>query len=276
MAVTGNSPRIGYFGKEGSNTEYAAKEMYRGEFRGFSSIQSVFQAVKSGDIDYGVVPIENSVEGSVGITNDLLYRDEVYIVGELYSKITHCLIVRPGTGLESVKNVISHPQALGQCSEYIFKMGLNTMPFPDTASAVASLAEVRYSSYAAIGSERTAALYGMEVLARDIGDFPDNHTRFVSISRTVAKRSAEGIQLKASIVVSLDHRPGSLNGILEIFSRNGINLTRIESRPVKFSPWRYIFFLDAIYRNEYETVFAEIREKSSTYKLLGIYPAAVL
>ncbi len=250
--------------------------MHRGSFRGFPSIQSLFHAVSEGTIDYGVAPIENSVEGTVGATNDQLYRDNLFITGELYTRITHCLIVNKGTKLGSIHRVISHPQALGQCSLYIDRMGFEAVPYQDTASAVAALSLPQYSQFGAIGSEMTAELYGKEILERDIGDFQDNHTRFISISREMKGQDQSGKKMKASIVVSLEDSPGSLKGILDIYSRNGINLTRIESRPVKFSPWKYIFFLDSEYVEEYAEVFSEIKESSMSYKLLGIYPMARL
>lgn len=267
--------KIGYFGKEGSNSHHAATLMHSGSFMGFSSIPSLFRAVDEGTVDRGVAPIENSVEGSVGATNDQLYRDKLHIIAEHYEKITHCLVARPGTDIKSIKKVISHPQALGQCSQYIERMGLEPVPFQDTASAVSSLADPQYSGYAAIGSRMAAELYGMEILHEDIGDFHENYTRFISVSRDT--RPVDGnMRKKASMVVSLEDRPGSLNGVLDIFSRHGINLTRIESRPVKFSPWNYIFFLDSEYVPECEQAFDEIEKMGSSFRLLGVYPMAGL
>ncbi len=274
--MNSSSLKIGYFGKEGSNTHYAATLMYEGQFIGFPSIQSLFHAVSDEIVDFGVAPIENSVEGTVGATNDQLYRDDLFITGELYTRIKHCLIATPGTRKESIRKVISHPQALGQCSAYIDRMGFEPVPYQDTASAVASLSDPVHRGFGAIGSEMTARLYGMEILEDDIGDFQDNHTRFVSISRHFAEISEPAGRLKASIVVSLDDRPGSLKEILDIYSRNSINLTRIESRPVKFSPWKYIFFLDSEYAPDYANVFGDLEKNSMSYKMLGIYPMAKL
>ena len=268
--------KIGYFGKEGSNTHFAASQMHKGDFVGFPSIQSLFHAVTDGAVDIGVAPIENSVEGTVGATNDQLYRDSLFITGELYTRITHCLIVYPGTKIDSVRKVISHPQALGQCSLYLNRMGFEAISYQDTASAVASLSNPEHRGFGAIGSEMTAKLYGMEILENDIGDFQDNHTRFISISREMHSPANPEGRMKASIVVSLEDSPGSLKGILDIYGRNGINLKRIESRPVKFSPWKYIFFLDSEYVPAHADVFREIEERSMSYKMLGIYPMARL
>lgn len=276
MPLSPERTEIGYFGKEGSYTESAARSLYTGNFSSYPSIQDLFSAVAHGEINCGVVPIENSVEGSVGLTNDLLYHEDLFIVAETYSRISHSLITRPGLETKDIEGIISHPQALGQCSSIIQMLGVKTVPFPDTASAVASLSEARYASYAAIGSERSAELYGMKVLEHDVGDFRDNYTRFVSVASQMDSLDAGKGNRKTSIVVSLDHRPGSLKEILEIFSDHRINLTRIESRPVKFSPWRYIFFLDSVYTDRSEVALSEISEKSSSFKLLGIYPMAEL
>lgn len=267
---------VGYFGREGSNTHFAATKMFEGNFTSYPSVQSLFQAVEEGTIDQGVAPIENSIEGTVGTTNDLLYRNQLFIAGELYTKITHCLIARSGTKIENIKKVISHPQALGQCSQYIEKMKLEPVQFQDTATAVFSLSDPQYSSYGAIGSRMAAELYKMEILEEDIGDFQDNHTRFVSVSKKKYSVKGNERRMKASLVVSLENRPGSLKSILEIFSSHDINLTRIESRPVKFSPWKYIFFLDSEYGPESDQVLKEIKESSMSFKLLGIYPMAEL
>lgn len=267
--------RIGYFGRSGSNTEHAARAMYGGTFSGYASIADIFGAVSDGSADRGVVPIENSVEGSVGIVNDMLYREDLDIVKEFYMKITHCLVVRPGTDTGSIRTVISHPQALGQCSAYIARHGYETIPFPDTATSVAALREDRYAGYAAIASREAAEMYGMEIAESDIGDFQDNYTRFVALAVKPWEPDPEK-KMKASIVVSLDHRPGSLKRILDIFSEGNVNLTRIESRPVKFAPWNYIFFLDAEYGTGDSGVLDRVRESSSSFKLLGIYPMARL
>ncbi len=275
MALEQEKTRVGYFGREGSNTQNAAMKMF-GEnciYESFPSIQKIFRAVEEENINQAVVPIENSVEGTVGLTNDMLYRSSLYITGESYQKITHCLIVKPGTALEDVRKVISHPQALGQCSDFIYRHNLEGIPFPDTASSVAALSREEYSGYAAIATSEAAHIYGMQVLLEDIGDFSDNYTRFVSISK-VQNINGPNEKTKVSVVVSVDHRPGSLKEVLEIYFRYGINLTKIESRPVKFAPWRYIFFLDSTGTPDDEKALRELEEKCLAYKFLGRYPSS--
>ena len=274
-ALVALKARIAYFGKEGSNTQQAAMRMFGGscDFEGCTSIQKVFSAVEEGKASHGVVPIENSVEGTVGLTNDLLYRSNLCITGESYLKIMHCLIARPGTALEGMRHVISHPQALGQCSEFLSSHGLEGIPFADTASSVSALSREEYSGYGAIAAREAASIYGMEVLLEDVGDFRDNYTRFVSISRE-PNDAISTAKTKASVVVSVDHKPGSLKEVLEIYHRYGINLTKIESRPVKHSPWRYIFFLDSQGTPDDEAAFRELQQKCLEYKFLGRYPTA--
>ena len=273
MELGTDKTRIGYFGREGSNTQNAARKMFGQSciYESFPSIQKIFRSVEEENIGHGVVPIENSVEGTVGLTNDMLYRSSLYITGESYQKITHALIVKPGTALEDVRKVISHPQALGQCSEFIYKHNLEGIPFPDTASSVSALSREEYSGYAAIATGEAAQIYGMQVLLEDIGDFSDNYTRFVSVSK-VQNTYDPDEKTKVSVVVSVDHRPGSLKEVLEIYFRHGINLTKIESRPVKFAPWRYIFFLDSTGTPEDEKALGELEKKCLAYKFLGRYP----
>lgn len=271
MTLPQDSIRIGYFGREGSNTHQAALKMFPEPcmYESMTSIQKLFRAVVDGILDHGVVPIENSVEGTVGLTDDLLYRSSLFITGESYMKITHCLIVKPGTGLEALKYVISHPQALGQCSDFISEHNLEAIPFSDTASSVVALSREEYSGYAAIATGEAAALYGMEVLLEDIGDFKDNYTRFASISRK--QNTLINGRSKVSVMVSVEHRPGSLKEVLEVYHKYGINLTKIESRPVKHSPWRYIFFLDSQGTENDGDAFKELEERCPDYKFLGRY-----
>lgn len=271
MPVSSETTRIGYFGREGSNTQYAAIGMFGASSRlaSYGSIQQIFRAVAEGELVHGVVPIENSVEGTVGLTNDMLYRSTLYITGEIYRKITHCLVGRPGKRLVDIRNVISHPQALGQCSDFLQGHGMQGVPFTDTASSVAALASDRYSGYGAIATREAASIYGMEILLENVGDFSDNYTRFVSISREMAK-STTG-RNKVSVVVSVDNRPGSLQEVLEIYSKHGLNLSRIESRPVKHLPWSYIFFLDSMGMEGDDVALMELEEKCNEYRLLGKY-----
>ncbi len=266
--------RVGYLGRKGSNTESAALDAYGENLYGYGTVPAVFRAVANGEVERGVVPVENSVEGSVGITYDLLFRTDLSIVSEHYRKITHCLIARPGSRISDIQTVISHPQAAGQCTEFIESHGLNVIPFPDTATSVKALSGNQYEGCAAIGNGRAASIYGMEVLASDIGDFSENFTRFVSVAHTVPDENTRERGMKMSVVFSARDRPGSLLEILEIYSRNGMNLTRIESRPVKSDPWNYIFFIDSEYSREKRSVVGELRDSTGTFRVLGIYPAA--
>ena len=267
-----SASKIGYLGTPGTYSEAAAMKMHSGEFTGFRTIPDLFNAVIAGTVDISVVPIENSVEGSVGITSDLLFRNDVYITGETYLKISHCLISSDEMTTDRVKIILSHPQALGQCARFISKGSYEVIPFPDTVTAVVGVRDRIYPNAAAIASERAAEIHGMKILERNIGDFDENYTRFVSLS---SKENTSGKVLgsKTSIVVSVDNKPGSLLKALEVFYRYGINISKIESRPVRFTPWNYIFFLDFGTIEDQDAAMDELRKKVLSYKLLGKYPS---
>ena len=267
-----SASKIGYLGTPGTYSEAAAMKMHSGEFTGFRTIPDLFNAVIAGTVDISVVPIENSVEGSVGITSDLLFRNDVYITGETYLKISHCLISSDEMTTDRVKIILSHPQALGQCARFISKGSYEVIPFPDTVTAVVGVRDRIYPNAAAIASERAAQIHGMKILERNIGDFDENYTRFVSLS---SKENTSGKVLgsKTSIVVSVDNKPGSLLKALEVFYRYGINISKIESRPVRFTPWNYIFFLDFGTIEDQDAAMDELRKKVLSYKLLGKYPS---
>lgn len=268
--------KIGYLGIKGSNSEAVASSAYDGDLQGYRTIPSLFRALSSGQAKKCVIPIENSVEGPVGITNDMLYRDDVCIVAEHYRKITHCLISRPGNDISDIDTVISHPQAIGQCSTFIEDHDLKAIPFPDTATSVASLEDEKYRNCAAIADERAAGIYGMKILERDIGDFKENFTRFVTVEKGSWKIPETGNDLKMSVVASASDSPGSLMRILKVYSSYGINLTKIESRPVKFEPWNYIFFLDSECGSDISGVTAALQEITDLFKVIGVYPRAGL
>lgn len=267
--------QVGYLGIKGSNSEAVASAAYGENLQGYSTIPAMFHALIAEKTDRCVVPIENSVEGSVGITNDLLYREEVRIVAEHYRKITHSLIAFPGTRIEDIEAVISHPQATGQCSTFIENHGFRVIPFPDTATSVASLSDKNYRNFAAIGDARAARIYGMEVLSENIGDYSENFTRFVSLEKGSWMVPENRNNLKLSVVAASSDRPGSLMRILNAYSTLGINLTKIESRPLKFEPWNYIFFLDSESGNSLPDLMEALRSATNDFKILGVYPRAL-
>ncbi|MCS7125191.1 MAG: prephenate dehydratase [Candidatus Bathyarchaeota archaeon] len=239
------------------------------------TFQEVFSKVYSGIVDYGVLPIENSIEGSVNQVYDLLLTHTLMICGEVVVKIDHCLIGNPNSDLGSIKRVYSHPQALAQCSEFLEKLKCEVIPTYDTAGSVKIIKERGWIGEAAIASEKSAEIYGMKVLARGIANHPENYTRFVIVSKEDMPPSGND---KTSIIFAVKHAPGALYEALSVFAKRGINLTKIESRPTRKKPWEYVFYLDFEgHRIEPKCTDAlrELRDKTLFMKVLGSFPKAV-
>lgn len=235
------------------------------------------------EIDCAVVPIENSVAGSIGETLDLLLSKDVRIVGEVRIPISHALIAQSGSSISQIGRVISHPQAIAQCKEYLDSHSWEQVPVYDTAGAAKMIRDENLKRTAAIASELAAEIYGLEILARNIEDDHSNQTRFIVI---VPKSNSEEFQFgenekanysnnyKTSILFSTEHKPGSLVRSLSAFSSRSINLTKIESRPMKSRPWEYYFFVDFEGQERDENCRQALNElKSFTieFKVLGSY-----
>lgn len=237
-------------------------------------LSDVFKCVEKGEADFGVVPVENSLEGSVTQTYDLFLTHDLKVCGEAIIRIAHCLITHPGTKLNDVKTVYSHPQALAQCRNFLEKLNCRVIQAFDTAGSVKMIKEEGLKDAAAIASERAAKFYGMNVLVKDIGDSPNNYTRFFVLSKSDAAYTGKD---KTSIIFSIKSYPGALYKVLEEFALRNINLTKIESRPTKKTPWEYNFYLDfeghRTERHCQETLEA-IKSKTNFVKILGSYRAA--
>ncbi|MBI3977713.1 MAG: prephenate dehydratase [Chloroflexi bacterium] len=268
--------RIAYLGPAGTFTEEVTILHDPTAIREpFSSIPAVASAVETGMADEGVVPIENSLEGSVSITLDLLiHESDLLIRQELVLPVRHFLLVRPGTRFEDVRRLVSHPQALGQCRRFIDRCfpKADVVPALSTAAAVEEVA-AGAGDAAAIGTRRAAALYGAEILASNIQDRTENSTRFVVLSRTDHAPTGKD---KTSIAFDFAaDRPGLLVSVLQEFAERNINLTKVESRPNKESLGRYIFLVD-LEGHRAEPVMAEVldrvRAKASFFKVFGSYP----
>jgi prephenate dehydratase len=204
----------------------------------------VFAALDAGAVDAAVIPIENSLAGSVLEHFDLLLKHDVKVVEETLVRIRHNLIAMPGVSAGEIARVLSHPVALAQCRRFFANHpAMKATAFYDTAGSVKQLMETGERNVAAIASEAAAATYGAEILERDIEDNPENYTRFFLVRRAgEAETDAEAN--KMSIAFTLEHRPGSLVAALNALSAVGTNLTKIESRPVHGKPWEYIFYVD--------------------------------
>jgi prephenate dehydratase len=237
------------------------------------SFQEVIETLLSGHSDYAVVPIENSIEGSVNEVYDLLLQSNLYIVREIYQRIHHCLIAIKGNDLGSLKQVYSHPQALAQCRQYLNEKKLVSIPVYDTAGAVKMIKEGQDKRAAAIASKRAAEIYGMEILDVGIEDRKNNFTRFYVLSREPSNTKPSGND-GTSIIFSVKHAPGSLVNILSEFAKREINLTKIESRPTKETPWEYNFFTDFeghVLDSKVRDVLKIIEPKTAFVKVLGSY-----
>ena len=274
------SRRLGYLGPAGTNTELACLA-YDGTATRvpYPSIPDVGSAVESRSVDEGVVPIENSVGGSVSVTLDLLVHGSgLAIRNELVSPITHSLLGREATKLSDIRVIYSHPQALEQCRVYIAGHLPNAEPVASlsTSAAVEEMLAADLPS-AAIATERAGELYGAHTLDRGIEDYPNNMTRFVVLARTDHPRTGED---KTSICFSFDDdAPGILYSVLREFATRGINLAKIESRPTREALGRYIFLVDLEgHRNDddIKAALREIERQTSTLKVFGSYPRYVL
>jgi prephenate dehydratase len=246
--------RVAYQGEPGAFGEEAILRYFGGlvEACAVPTFSAVCSAIASGSADAGVLPLENSLAGTVGDALDALATGSLTVVGEVLQPIHHQLLVIAGASLGGIERVCSHWQALSQCEQFLAREGWDLVPAADTAGAARQLAIDQDPRVAAIASERAAVLYGLQVVARDIEDAPDNVTRFAVIARpqdavrvrsysaTVADGSAEWESL---ITFETGHQPGDLVRALTILSQADINLSRIESRPSGDGPWRYRFLI---------------------------------
>ena len=237
-------------------------------------LRDVFDSIEEGEADLGLVPVENSIEGSIVRTYDLLNERRLKAQGETVLRVVHCLIVNPGVAKEDVLRVHSHPQALGQCRDYLERHGYEPVSSYDTAGSVKMLKEQDLRDSAAIASRRAAEVYGMEVLDSGIETHHENYTRFLVIGHEDIQPISRD---KTSIAFIVDHRPGTLYTALKAFAENGIDLTKIESRPMLGKPWEYIFFIDVIGHREdcdLSRALRLLKESSRSVKILGSYPQA--
>jgi prephenate dehydratase len=263
--------KIGYFGPPGTYTEEAALTV-KGKHMAFNTISDVFEGVKTGEVDCGVVPIENSIEGSVGVTLDLLTHDyDLMIKKEIILSISHNLLINSDAEIGDIKIVYSHWQALSQCRKFIENMDVEMHSVASTAKAAELISGNK--SRAAIGTLRAAQINNLKIAARDIQDYKNNLTRFVVINSQDHVKTGND---KTSIMFSLyEDRPGGLYEILGDFANESINLTKIESRPSKEKLGRYIFYIDFEGHREDEmidNILNIITSKVGSLKIFGSYP----
>ncbi len=270
--------KVAFQGERGAYSESAVYTFFgdETEVRPCRDLTEVFESVGKEEVPVGVVPVENSLEGSVNQTYDLFLTHNLKVSGEVIIKISHCLIANPSTSLEAVKTVYSHPQALAQCRSFLERLGSDLIPTYDTAGSVKMLKEKGLKNAAAVASKKAAEIYGMKILAKEIEDIPTNYTRFFVISKNDSHKTGKD---KTSIIFAATHTPGALYQALGEFAKRSINLTKIESRPTKQKAWEYNFYLDFEGHRTEENCADALKalEKSGAFiKILGSYPKASL
>ena len=267
--------KVAFQGEKGAYSEKAALGFFGNdiELRAFASFKQVFECVEAGRCDRAVVPIENSLAGSVYENYDWLMKYNLSIVGEVYVRIVHCLMAKPGVGLSDVRQVHSHPQALQQCRDFLDDWsGIEIIPAYDTAGSAKIIAERDSANCAAIASEQAASDYGLQILKKGIESNHQNYTRFFVLSKKPDPPDRGG---KTSIVFSFKDIPGALYKALGGFAFRDINLNKIESRPLHGTPWKYFFYLDfegSINEVPIKNTIHQLEEISSMLKVLGSYP----
>ena len=235
--------KIAYQGEPGAFSEAAARRVESdADLVPCRSFEEVFDAVQAGTAAYGVLPIENSIGGSIHRNYDLLLEHDLPIVGEVELPVIHHLLALPGSTLSGLKRVYSHPQGLAQCERFLRTLaGVEIIATYDTAGSAKMIADGRLADAAAIASARAGEVFGLVSLAASVQDFDDNITRFLVVGRTPIRSAVPD---KTSIVFALPNEPGSLFKALSVFALRGIDLTKLESRPIPGRPWEYLFYAD--------------------------------
>ena len=267
---------VSYLGPKGSFSEIALLNYFDSNFDPIplTSIADVFESIEKNQSDYGIIPIENSIEGSINNTHDLLINSNVIITGEIELLINQCLLSKDDS-IDGIKILYAHPQSLGQCQNYI-RVNLPDVKLLPVISNSEGAKMIVNSDEGCIGSEKLSADYNLNILDSGIQDFSDNTTRFIIIGTQTAKKSSKD---KTSIIVSPpdSQDSGSLFKVLKSFADYDVNLSRIESRPSKKGKWSYVFFIDLEGHCEDINIlksFNELKEQNIKIKTLGSYPIA--
>ncbi len=271
------APMVACQGVEGAYSQIACEKMFKNPFiMYFKNFEAVFNAIDQGLCQYGILPIENSTAGSVKKVYDLMIRHNFSIVRTFRLKVDHNLLVKPGVKLSDVKEIYSHEQALNQCSDYIHSLtGVNVIPVANTAIAAEMVANSERKDVAAISSRNCAELYGLENIAPSIQDKGNNRTRFICISKNLEIYPGSD---KTSIMMILNHKPGALYKVLARMYTLGINVTKLESRPLPDREFEFMFYFDletSIYSEEFIQLMCELDELCEEFKYLGSYTEVV-
>lgn len=269
---------VAFQGAAGAYSQEAIYEVFGPEVQTLPcrTFEGIFEAVEKGQADYGALPVENSTAGSINQAYDLLLDRDLKIWQEINFRVRHCLLGNPGTRLEDIRYVRSHPQALAQCERYLASRDWEPVAAYDTAGSAKELSENPRPDTAVIASRLAARLYNLEILDMGIEDYAFNYTRFFILGDQEPPRAARN---KTSIVFATRHIPGALYACLGELAERGINLTKLESRPRRNKPWHYVFYLD--FEGHWQDpsckrALVGLLHKAVFVKLLGSYPAAPL
>ena len=271
------TPMVACQGVEGAYSQIACEKIFKSPFiMYFKNFEGVFNAIEKGLCQYGILPIENSTAGSVKKVYDLMVRHSFSIIRSFRLKIDHNLLALPGTKLEDIREVYSHEQAINQCSEFLQKLtGIKIIPMENTAVAAEMVAKSGRRDVAAISSRSCAELYGLKALASSIQDKGNNYTRFICISKNMEIYPGSD---KTSIMMVLHHRPGALYRVMARLYALGINVTKLESRPLPDRDFEFMFYFDldtSIYSEEFVQLMCELDDLCEEFKYLGSYSEVV-
>ncbi|WP_045215660.1 prephenate dehydratase [Desulfonatronovibrio magnus] len=265
--------RVAYLGPEGTFSYFAGVE-YLGQSADFfpkPGLEDVFRAVDIREAELGIIPLENSLEGSVGQSLDLFMKFEVFIHAEVFCRISHALLTQEKEA-DQIKKVYSHPQALQQCSTWLKTNLPGIAVIPDESTASAARRAAGEKGAAALGHKNLARIFHLNIVEQGLEDVPDNWTRFLIIG---ANPPETGSREKTSLLFTVTDKPGSLVTALNVLSRKGINMKKLESRPMRVEKWRYVFFTDVecdLTAEEYKDVLSELAESCHFLRILGSYP----
>jgi prephenate dehydratase len=271
-------PRVAYPGRDGAHSAAACDRLFPdgADLRPLPSFTAVAEATAAGTVAFGVLPIESSLSGPVAETHDLLYDSPLAITGEAVLPIRHCVVGPTEVALEEIRVVRSHPAALDQCRRLLAAMpGATVIAAATTTDAAAQVAAHADPKEVAIASERAARLYGLAVIAGDVGDHPEAYTRFVSVA-THVRLDRGGERWRTAFSFITDHQPGALHRAIGPFAGHGIDLVQLVSRPIPHSPWRYRF--DAVLDGhpldpDVRETLAEVGARARHLRVFGSYPA---
>ena len=267
---------VAFLGPEGTFSYFAGVEYlgHAAQFQPCRDIAAVFAAVNSGECELGVVPLETSLQGTVGVSFDLFYKYDMCIQAELFSRISHSLLTNCAS-LTDIRTIYSHPQPLAQCGSWLRTHVPEAALVPVESTAAAARRAAGEQGTAAIGNEKLADLMDLSILEKRIEDEPDNWTRFVIISLRKGLEPPTQAADKTSMIFTVPDKPGALSGILDLLARNGINMRKLESRPLRGQTWKYVFFADVecdMTDPAHTAIVQELGSICNTFRILGSYP----